>query len=84
MDDLKAMLKLLLIIGVIFGIFFCGLYIEKCEDEKIWNGGIHAECGGNWKVFSATHVRNQGTLYHYKCEKCEEIFESQYNHNRKK
>ena len=84
MDDLKAILKIGIGIAIFFGIFFFGLIMETKEDNRIWNDGIHAECGGKWKVFSATHVRNQGTVYHYKCDKCEEIFESQYNHNRKK
>jgi hypothetical protein len=82
MEYWKAVGKLVAIIGFIFGLLFVGLYLEKREDSKIWNDGIHRDCGGKWKVFAATHIRNAGTVYHYKCEKCENVFESQFNHNR--
>ena len=75
-DLMKGMMILMLLIGVPVGIAIVGATIERQNALRIWNGGKHKDCTGNWVLFSASHQRNHGTIYYYKCSKCEKVFET--------
>ena len=60
-----------------FTIFMAKREIRQAIAE--YNGGIHRECGGTWELYSATYIKNHGTMYHYKCLKCGGKFASNYS-----
>ena len=78
-EVIKAIMIACLVIGVPVGIAIVGGIIEKRNDLRTWNGGKHRNCTGNWVLFSASHHRNLGTIYYYKCSKCDKVFETYYH-----
>jgi hypothetical protein len=67
-----------LIIG--FAILFIVIAITPSAEEKLYNGGVHAGCGGHWhfsEMSKLTHPwKLSGNIYKYECDKCGVTFES--------
>ena len=78
-DFTRGLVVIALAIGIPIGLAYLGATIEKRSTLKVWNDGTHNGCGGKWELYSATHVRNTGTQYHYQCKKCKEVFQSYYH-----
>jgi hypothetical protein len=75
-DLMKALMIVALVIGVPMGLAIFGGTLEKRSAIRTWNGGTHINCGGEWELFSANHVRNDGAHYFYKCKKCKAVWET--------
>ena len=78
MEILKPLAIIFGIIGLLAAIVIVGTTIEKRQAIEIYNNGIHKDCGGKWKLYSASKRINHPTVYHYNCSKCEEKFETEF------
>lgn len=71
----STLVKLFFVIAIV-GITICTLISMDNKDEAktLYNNGVHAECGGEWKVTPIG--RKMNTSYVYMCDKCNEVFET--------
>lgn len=61
----------------IFLIMFVAFIIQACSttmSKKMYNNGIHKNCGGHWIYENAIGHRSS-TNYIYHCDKCGTIYE---------
>ena len=77
MDSLKPLAIILGIIGVFIGITVIGSMVDRRNAVKTYNNGIHKDCGGKWELYSASKRISGIIVYHYKCSKCEEKFNTE-------
>lgn len=60
-------------VALIIAILAAGIFIASHEanvSRENYNNGICAECGGEYRFASATHIKNNGDRYYYTCESC--------------
>lgn len=49
---------------------------EEKRDEKVYNEGIHQDCGGEWEIKGISNG-----YYTYECDKCRKTFTTTKNFN---
>lgn len=78
-DIRKGILGIILIIGFPLALATFSIFVPYAKyrsDQKIWNNGV-CKCNGNWELMHiAPFEMRTGTIYHYECDTCKEVFES--------
>lgn len=65
--DILILLPALFITFIIF--IFILTYIYSSTEQRIYNNGIHEDCGGTWELVSVYEDDN----YYYSCDKCGKV-----------
>lgn len=70
----KAFAIMALIAGILFASIMYACNRRTTKQNDVYNGGIHAECGGHWEYSQAVGHYNS-TNYLYICDNCKEMVE---------
>ena len=79
-DLFIGILCAVILFASLFFLVFGIVEMEQAMDADLWNNGF-CSCGGEWEFCNATHKRNGGNYYYYKCDACGDVIET--NHPQK-
>lgn len=65
------------VIGFGIGGFFT---LNDMAESKIYNDGVHIDCGGHWELFDIERTKSSTNFYYYQCDECDYVvrFEQQF------
>ena len=65
---IKRIIIAIIVSVTLGGLLFVCVYREYQVDSKIWNNGLHENCG-KWEMFDVEKTHST-THYYYKCSNC--------------
>ena len=71
----NIILAVLLIFCILIFVITMAKYEVNAAVEE-YNHGICLNCGGNYHLAGAYHIKNSGDYYIYECENCHHTFRS--------
>ena len=75
----KTIVTIILAFAIGFGIggFFI---LNDMAESKIYNNGVHTDCGGHWELFDIERTKSSTNFYYYQCDECDYVvrFEQQF------
>ena len=74
-EFIKSALLGVAIFGTMMAIAFGVCTLEAKMDKDTWNNG-ECNCGGQYEFSNASHRKNGGNYYYYKCEECGKVIET--------